>query len=358
MRLALLFLLLPSWLAAQVVPWKQDVISGTDTLTVFGTYLTVTTVKVDSVVKKYTPPPVITGRPYGPSGLLNTPPPYTPFTADPGASSAKPQYLLDNITKARQRGVKFVAALPCGSHNVNNLGNCLVKLPNGTVTFSRQRFDSALATYNTPAMKAAIDSAYKDGTLITVNLMDEPWVKGGGDGNTWGPNGLTRVQADSSCATAKAGAFKNVPVGTSDASPKIWPNTSGNLKVCDVGIAQFSFRYGDPVKWRDTLIVMSTAAGYQSVFSFNWINGGTQDKGTPWTCAAQGGVKGQGPPNCTMTPAQITQSGTALGSSGCGSLMMWRFDSLRQSNVKFPPAFKSVADLQKQRAVTPCVVRP
>lgn len=352
-----LMLLLPVALTAQT-PWKQDVVSGSDTLTVYGNYLTLTTVKVDSVVKKFVPPPIVLGRPYGPSGMIHDmKQPYTPFTADPNASSSTPAFLLDNLTKARQRGVKMVAALPCGSHNLTNLGNCLVK-KGDTVMFSRARFDSALATYNTPAVKAALDTAYRTGVLVAVNLMDEPWVKGAGDGNTWGPKGLTRAQADSLCRTAKAGAFKGIPVGTSDVSPSIWPTTT-KLLTCDIGIAQFSFRFGDPVKWRDTILVSSASQGYQSIFSFNIVNGGTQDRDGTWDCAAQGGIKGTSSPNCTMTSPQVIASGTALGSSGCGSLMMWRYDSTRYAKLGMPTGpFKSVADLQKQRAVTVCKVRP
>jgi hypothetical protein len=345
---------LPAMLTAQSVPFKRDVAFGSDTLTVYGT--ATLTITIDSVVKKYTPPPIITGRPYGPSGLLSAmTQPYTPFTADPGASSNKPAYLLDNLSKAKDRKVSMVANLPCGSHSSANPGNCLVKNSSGVWVFSRARFDSAMKTYNTPAVRAAVDSAYRSGTLVFINLMDEPWVKGSGDGNTWGPLGLTRAQADSLCTTGRATFGPGVPLGTSDWSQ--W-NPTAKTKICDVGLFQFSYRFGQPAMWRDTALTRATQGGYQAAFSFNIINGGTQDKSLPWDCAAEGGIKGQYAPNCQMTPAQTVTSGTALGASGCGVLMMWRYDSTRYAYTGFPAAFTTVAGLQAQRAVTPCKARP
>lgn len=298
-------------------------------------------------------PPTTKGRPYGPTALFDATT-YAPFTGSAGENSIPPSSLIKNLNEARSKKVKMTANLPCGSHSASNLGNCLV-LKNGVAVFSRQRFDSALATYNTSATKAALDSAYKDGTLIGVQLMDEPWVKGGGDGNTWGPNGLTRAQADSSCATAKAGAFKNVPVGVSDASPKMWPSTTV-FKSCDFGLAQFSYRFGTLASWRDTMLTLGTTGHYQTVFQFNIVNGGTQDTDATWNCP--GTVKGSRAPNCTMTGPQVVGASLALGNSGCGILGMWRWDQSRFALPALVSAFKTVADTQATRVPNICKVRP
>lgn len=343
-----------SMLSAQ--SFTQTVVEGSDTFTVYGSTSTVTntTVTIDSIVKKVPipPPVVVLGRGYGPTNLLNEPLPYTPFTADGGASSNRPQWLLDNLAKARTRKVQIIPNLPCGAHSASKLGNCLA-IVNGIVRFSKARFDSAVATYNIPAVRTALANAYKDSVLIAVNVMDEPWVTGGGDGNTWGPVSLSRALVDSLCMSARL-ALGNIPIGTSD---QIKWAQSGPRKFCDVGIFQFSYRLGQVGAWRDSVLTLTTQQGYAPIFSFNWINGGTQDRDGTWNCAQQGGVKGTRSPNCTMTTGQYIAAGTALGGSGCGALLSWRYDKPRQLLPQFPPVFNTVADLQAQRAQTVCVVR-
>lgn len=348
----LALLLLPSMLSAQ--QFQQELVVGSDTFTVYGysETATTTTVTVDSVVKRKPPPPIVTiGRPYGPAALMDGTTSYAPFTASPNESANRPQWLLDKIAKARLTKLKITPQLPCGSHNISNLGNCLV-LKNGVPTFSRQRFDSAMATYNTPAVRNALAQAVKDSVVLAVNLLDEPWVTGGGDGNTWGAVPLSRALTDSLCATAKAALGPTVPVGTSDQTK--WQRT-GVWKVCDVGLAQYSYRFGQLAAWRDSILAVSAQQGYQSMFSMNWINGGTQDKSGVWDCP--GSHKGQREPNCQMTPAQIVTAVTALGGSGCGILMMWRYDANRMALPGYGTAFQESANIQKQRAVTICTVR-
>jgi hypothetical protein len=365
MRLALALLLFPAILAAQTVtPFTQKVPSGTDTLVVYGHSTTTavtttnTTTTVDSIVKWS--PPVALGKPFGPSGFFatNVPPlPFTaPFTAAGGENSIPADQLVKTLAKARQQKRPTVVALPCGSHNQDptRRGNCL-RDSSGVAVFSRFRFDSALATYNTPAVAAAVDSALKAGVLLGINLMDEPWVKGGGDGNTWGPKGLTRQQADTSCRAARnLPAFKGAPVGLSDASPKIWP-TGYTFQWCDFGVPQFSYRFGSPAVWRDTMLVQVAQGKYGELFSFNIVNGGTQDK-TTWPACPGAPYKGTSSPNCTMTGSQAITVASALGDAGCGALITWRVDSLRFAKIGQPP-FTQIAATQAQRQQRPCKVR-
>lgn len=359
-----LLLLIPMAAMAQTVtPFVQRTVSGADTFDVYGkslttdstTYVTTTTTKtftttvVDSVVRYKTP--VVLGKPYGPTALYaetNK----APFTGSGGESSNKPQWLLDNINRARTFKIPMIAVLPCGAHSTNNLGNCL-RDSSGVAVFSRARYDSAMATYNTPQVKAAVDAAYTDGWLLAVNLMDEPWVKGSGDGNTWGPNGLTRAQADTSCRTAKNGAFADVPVGVSDASPKLWPVNGYTFRWCDVGIPQFSYRFGSPAVWRDTMLVQVSQGKYGEIFSFNVVNGGTQDTDTVWDCKNQGGIKGTRAPNCTMTASQITTAVATLGGAGCGAQIMWRADSARFAKLG-STVFQQAVATQNARPKNPC----
>lgn len=328
-------LCVPSMLWGQT--WQQQMVSGADTFTVFGRYgtTTTTTVTVDSIVKKQ--PAVLLGMFYGPSQLDQKNPPLAPFTGSGGVAAGTPQLLLDRIAWARSNKTPVIVNLPCGGHNPDNPGKCLT-LKNGVLTFSMIGFDTALAIYNTPTIKAALAQAVKDSAVIAVNLMDEPWVTGSGDGNTWGPNGVSRATTDTLCQKAKNVFGPTVPVGTSDQTK--WQRT-GTWKVCDIGIAQFSFRYGAPVAWRDSILAISTAQKYGTVFSINWINGGTQDRNGAWDCP--GGVKGNRAPNCQMTPQQIQQTGVEIGPKGCGVFNMWRYDQARMALAGYASAFLNVA---------------
>lgn len=345
----LLFLFLPSVLGAQ--QWQQQVVSGGDTFTVYGKYATTTVVTVDSMVKKL--PPVILGVFYGPTAGFDKSP-LAPFTASGGESAAKPQWLLDKIAEARTRKAPFIANLPCGSHNVSNLGNCLT-LVNGVAIFSQARFDSALATYNTPQVKAAVAQAVTDTILLGINIMDEPWVTAAtsGDGNTWGPPGtMTRARVDSLCTKAKTVFGSTVPIGTSDQTK--WQRT-GPWKVCDIGIAQYSYRFGNVVAWRDSILAISTAQKYGSVFSINWINGGTQDRNGPWDCP--GSVKGQRSPNCQMTPAQLDTTSAFLPQKTCGVYTAWRYDQARMALPGYPASFTLQAQHAAELPRVLCKVR-
>jgi hypothetical protein len=348
----ILLLALTSPLSAQ--SFTQQVVTGPDTSTVYGHYVTVTqtTVTVDSVIpKKPTPPPVVLGFPYGPIRLFDASA-SPPFNGTGGISSGSPQSLLDNITKARQRKIPFIANLPCGGHNAVNLGNCLA-LVNGVPTFSQLRFNDALERYNTASVRAAVQAAVKDSILIGINLMDEPWVTGGGDGNTWGPAGtMTRQRVDSLCRRARNVFGPGVPLGASDQTK--WQRT-GKWDACDIGIAQFSYRYGSVKAWRDSILAVSSAQGYQSIFSTNFINGGTQDRTGPWDCP--GGHKGQRAPNCQQTPAQHIGAIDTLGDKGCGVVTMWRYDAARFALPGYATAFATAAALQAQRKRKVCGVR-
>ncbi len=297
---------------------------------------------------------MVKGRTYGPSDLFSATPPFAPFTANPSASSGRPQYLMDNIAKARQYKVQLLAGLPCGAHSATHLGACLV-MKNGVAVFSQARFDSAMALFNTPELRAALAQSVKDSVLVGVNIMDEPWVSGTGDGNTWGPPGtMTRARVDSLCRSVKTILGPTVPVGTSDLAK--WQRT-GPWQWCDIGVTQYSYRFGDVIAWKDSILSASQAQGYMAVFGSNIIDGGTRDTDGTWDCAAQGGVKGLNSPNCQMTPSQVVFVGVNLGDAGCGPLGMWRYDATRFALPGFATAFAQVSALQLQRPQRMCRVR-
>ena len=339
-----------STLAAYVPENGVDtVVSGDTTKYIFWS------THIDSIKTKIQPAPVVTGpKPFGGYNVAHSElePTYTPFTGwSDGVSNQK--WLIDALTHARDSKIKTVLAMPCGAHNNKRLGNCL-RDSSGIAVFSWKRFDSTLNSFNTLANKSAVAKAWNDGTLVGINGMDEPWVKGGGDGNTWGPNGLSRAQADTVCKKIKA-VFPNVPVGLSDVSYRIWDITNyGGFRICDFGIPQFSYRMGDATKWADSLLATANKYGYMQMFSFNPINGGTPDRDKTWDCKDQGGIQGQRKPNCQMTPIQITSVVQKIGDRGCGVQLFWRWDDYRFDPANFRSAFSSAAQTQKSRTAKPC----
>lgn len=316
---------------------------------------------VDSIKVTVQAAPVTLGKPYGPNWLLATAQtlPLPPFTLDGAANSSKPNYLLDNIAAAYRTKTKFVATLPCGSHSGPNHGAC-VRDSSGQLVFYPKGYDSLLAFYNTQAVKDSVRRAYRDGMLVAILNMDEPWVSGAGDGNTWGPAGtMTRARVDSLCAKVKA-VLPEVPVGPGTHA-YVW-DPKHTFKVCDIGFEQQGW---EPAGWtdakflarRDSALKMAANGGWKVVFSYNILNGGYRDTDTNWDCANSSGIKGTYAPLCMMAPVQVIKAGDWLGEKGCGGLLMWRYDKAQFARTGFAAAFDSVSSLQKRRPAAPCVRR-
>jgi hypothetical protein len=339
--------------------------SGVDTATVGDTTYTKfwseQIVKItDSTKVRVAAPSTTVGVPYGPSGYLQETSSGS-FTFAPNESANKDAFVMDAINEARARGVPTQLALPCGAHSSTNLGWCLEKTAAGVIQFSQARFDSALARTLTPATRAEIVKAHRDGIVTSILLFDEPWVKGGDDGagsivgNTWGPKGMTRAFVDVRCAQVKA-LLPGVPVGTSDHLTAY--DSNGATKVCDFGQFQYSHRFGDVVAWRNAALARGKRDGYQVTFSMNVINGGTQDRDGTYDCVgSQFGPKGQRSPNCGMTEAQIKNVLDVLLGHGAGGQMMWRFDAVRYARADWTRAFNYGLALAKTRPYTPLRVR-
>jgi hypothetical protein len=301
----------------------------------------------------------LAGKPFGPSGLLAAPA-VEPFTYAATEAANQPEVLLEKVQRARERGVALILSFPCGAHTAEHLGHCLSVI-DGVPKFDRTRWTAALAGYDRPDVIAAILAAHRDGFLVGLNILDEPWVTGSDDGsgvvvgNTWGPKGwMTKALVDALCAEVGA-LFPGVPAGTSDHLTS-WEPTK-DYRVCDFGIFQYSARFGPLTTWRDGALARVRRGGYAASFSFNPINGGTQDRDGTWDCAAEGGVRGQSAPNCSMTEPEIVAAGTALGETGCGGLMMWRYDASRFDRADWRRAFTRVAELQRARQPHPCLPR-
>ena len=303
-----------------------------------------------------------TAKLFGPMRLYDEGLSYV-FTGSSGeASGGNPQFLLDNIAIARRTGKPFIANLPCGSHSSITGGRCMKQNADGVWVYSRENFLAALRAFDRPDVKAAVEAAVRDGLIIGFNLMDEPWVSGGDDGagtivpNSWGPPGtVTKAEVDLLCTEAKR-IFPVGAMGTSD-HLTAWEPSKNRLK-CDFGIFQYSHRFGDVTTWRQSTLARAARGGYDVVYSFNILNGGTQDKddGT-WDCRTQGGIKGSRKPNCAFTPTQMVNVTTVLGDAGKGILAFWRFDALF-ARADWKTAFNEMARIQSARQPKPITRRP
>ena len=332
--------------------FTADSISGVYHVIAANTTGTVADTAEVTVVPPPTPvdtsPPVAgSGVPYGPvrppSALDAS---FAAFSLGTGAGA-----VVSTIAKARAAHLAIVLAFPCGPHSSANLGKCL-SLVNGVPTFDMAKYRAAMAPYNTPEIKAAIAAGQADGTLMGSNVMDEPQVCGGGD-NTWGPCGtMTKARVDSLCAMHKALGLRAI-VGQDDPAAL---DPKKNYAVCDAMVANYGYRHGPLLAWRDSALAFAARSHISVQFHYNAINGGTQDRDGTWDCAAQGGVKGNRPPNCTPTAAQIKEIATTLGPLTCGAMLFWWWDAAR-NNI---PALKqahvdAAAALKKLPAPKACV---
>jgi hypothetical protein len=114
-----------------------------------------------------------------------------------------------------------------------------------------------------------------------------------------------------------------------------------SYRVCDFIVSQYSSRIGSAESFRDAGLALARRDGIAIAFSMNILNGGQQDKDGAWDCAGTGGLGGYAP-NCAMTPEQIREWGSLLGSAGC-ALLMWQYDAAFVARPENQRAFGDVA---------------
>jgi hypothetical protein len=283
------------------------------------------------------PTPVVgSGLPFGPYRLMGSTSTTTPFTLSADFNS--PSTIVTQISNARSKGVHMMLAMTGGAHKATNPGCCLSVI-DGVLQFDRAKWDATLATFNTSAIRDAIAKGVADGTIIGATVMDEPYVHGGGDGNTWGPVGtMTKARVDSLCTEVKR-YFPTLAAGVEHQHQLFEPTKS--YKTCDFIVDQYNSYMGSVTTWRDAGLAMGARDHHAILFSMNLLNGGTQDKDGTWDCAGTGG-KGLYSPNCRMTAAQVKTFGLALGPSACG-LFMWRYDDAFATNYDNQRSFNDIA---------------
>jgi hypothetical protein len=290
------------------------------------------------------------GIPFGASQLLNSGASTAPLTMSLDGYSAST--IASRIADARTRKIHLLMNLTGGGHTATEDGSGgLLSIIGGVLQFDRAKWNAKMQTYNTSAIKTAVAAAVADGTIVGASVMDEPNVRGQGDGNTWGPVGtMTKARVDSLCGYVKA-MFPTLPAGVMAQHDAFEP-TKG-YRVCDFIIDQFSTRKGDVTAYRDAGLAMAARDHHAILFSLNVLSGGTQDKDGTWDCAGTGGL-GTFSPNCRMTAAQVQSYGLVLGPAGCG-LNMWRWDSTFVSRTDNRAAFQTIADALAKLPRSGCV---
>lgn len=252
------------------------------------------------------------------------------FTASIG--SATSTNILEQINDARSSGVSLILAMTGGAHE-NYMTNGV---------FDLAKWQAKMNTFNTSAIKTAVAAAVADGTIIGNSVMDEPHVYGLGDGNTWGPQGtMTKTRVDQMCGYVKS-MFPTLPVGVVHGHDAF--ETAKSYTVCEFIVDQYAHRKGSVTAFRDAALAMGRRDGIAIAFSMNILNGGIQAaRDGLWNCSlTTTGGRGTYDPNCRMTPAQVREWGTVLGSAGC-AMMMWRYDDVFMAKLENQQAFKDIA---------------
>jgi hypothetical protein len=251
------------------------------------------------------------------------------FTASIGSINAT--NIIARLDVARQNRKRLVLSMTGGSH-WNYLTNDV---------FDLTKWQAKMETYNTPAIKAAVAAAVADGTIIGNSVMDEPHVSGLGDGNTWGPPGtMTKARVDQLCAYVK-NLFPTMLVGVVHPHAAFEPTKS--YQVCEFLVDQYSWRKGDVNEFISGGLDLGRRDGMGIIFSMNILNGGIQaERDGQWNCSlTTTGGRGTFDPNCRMSPQQVRDWGTLLGSAGC-AMMMWKYDDAFMANPENQQAFKDV----------------
>jgi hypothetical protein len=271
-----------------------------------------------------------------------------PFTMSMDGYS--PANIVSRIQAARTGGYTLLMALPGGSHSQ------YMSTIDGVYQFDGNKWRAAMDGYNTSTIRQAVAQGVSDGTVIAANIMDEPYVFGGatGGGNTWGPKGtMTKARVDSLCGYVKT-IFPTLPNGPEHQHQLFEPEKS--YRVCDLYIDQYKAAYGSVTTWRDAGLQMAARDGHQVMFALNILDGGVQDKDGTYDCTGAGqGGKGTYSPNCRMTPDQVRDWGSLLGTAGCGGLYMWRYDDAFITDPSNQQAFKDLKTKLSTLPVRSCL---
>jgi hypothetical protein len=259
------------------------------------------------------------GTPFGPFDLFKSAsaPAVSGFTGT--VSWASPESIVQRLASMRTARVRGILKMTGESHDD----------PDGTdayrtnFKFDLAKWKAAMVRYDTPVIKAAIEAAVADGTLLGYSMIDEP------NHTTWG-GVITKATIDTMSRFSK-GLFPTLPTGL--AVPYYWRATE-RYQVTDFIVAQTWKPTMTPEEWRTAAVAAAKLNGVALVASIN-IMAGPQLAG----CELR--------PNgttCLMTPTEIRNWGVTLGTDpyACG-MMMWRYDADLWLRSEYLAAFRDVA---------------
>jgi hypothetical protein len=250
-----------------------------------------------------TPPPVGTGIPMGLSGLLVSGRDPMHYTASLDGYTA--DNIVGRLATARQKRIRLLMNMTGGGHDQYKTGG----------VFDYSKWKAKMDSYNTPAIRAAVAEAVANGTIIGNSVMDEP--ANVSPKASWGPAGtMTKERVDGMCLYVKQ-MFPTLPVGVVHDHRLLDP--SKNYQHCDFILSQYRLSKGEIREFRDAGLAFARRSGISIAFSLNILHGGV-----PGTDCEKWGDDPHGK-LCPMTPDQVREWGTLLGSAGC-ALNMWRYE--------------------------------
>jgi hypothetical protein len=277
-----------------------------------------------------------TGIPFGPFGgwAGSTPKPNTGvFTLAMGG--VKAAVIIDRLSAARSRGLRLITNMTGGGH-----GNYMTD-----GVFDVTKWEAAMNTYNTPAIKAAVADAVADGTLIGNILMDEPANTSAE--NSWGPAGtMSKERVDAMAVFAKT-IFPTLPMGVT-LDYRIWNDRS--FRVVDFQVSQYRHAKGKVTAYRDGALALGARDGQAILFSMNILDGGKRAADCPVPETGGAGTYGR---NCRMSPEQVLEYGKILGPAGC-AFLMWRYDPAFMAQSENQQAFNELAGRLATGSATSC----
>jgi hypothetical protein len=198
--------------------------------------------------------------------------------------------------------------------------------------FSFAKWKAKLNTFNTQAIRAAVDTAVRDTTIPFVTLMDEP------DNPSWGPTGtMTHALVDSMSVYSKS-IFPTLKTGVA-VTWKWEKTTQYPSHSVDLIISQYSFSADTIVqRYVDSAVVSAKRQLVGLMLSMNVLDGGGRTFGS-----------------AQMTAAQVKNFGNVLVSApfSCG-LLMWKWDDTFMANAGNKASFDSVAATAARRPAKPC----
>lgn len=285
------------------------------------------------------------GKPYGPFSICTS---YTGYaTGMPGPftstlCSTGPSGIVPQLQAARAAKIRLILAMTGGDHSQY--------ITNGK--FDYAKWKAKQAAYFTPTIKAAVDSALRDGTLIGNSIMDEP------DHTSWG-GVMTHALLDSMSRYMKS-YFPALP--TAIAIAWDWQKTQAYTSV-DFIIPQYSYKkqYGDIRAYRDSALVSAKRQGVRLALAFNLLDGGNQPADYARALTDLAYWQSQCPygtgtlrPNCRMSPAQVLEASKVFSASEACLVTMWRYDASFMQRADNLAVFAEAATYAARQPAPPC----